>query len=163
MKDLLDKITSYNLFNYLLPGVVFVCFAKAFTDYDIVQDKEIIGAFLYYFIGMVISRFGSLIIEPFLKWLKFIKMSDYKDFITASKADEKIELLSEANNTYRTIAAMVVLLGITKCYNLVQVTYAIPKWCSFSVLSVLLGLLFLFSYKKQTSYITKRIAVCNNL
>ena len=24
MKDLLDKLSSYNIFNYLLPGVVFV-------------------------------------------------------------------------------------------------------------------------------------------
>jgi hypothetical protein len=127
MKELLDKITSYNLFNYLLPGIVFVFLAKEFTDYDLVQDKEIIGAFLYYFIGMVISRIGSLIFEPFLKWIKVIKLADYKDFIIASKADAKIELLSEANNTYRTLASMSFLLITTKCYNILQTSYSIPK------------------------------------
>ena len=161
MKDLLDKITSYNLFNYLLPGIIFVCLAKEFTDYNLVQDKELIGAFLYYFIGMVISRFGSLFIEPFLKKVNFIKMADYNQFIDASKVDAKIELFSEINNTYRTLSSMVILLGFAKCYNLLQVAFSVPQWLGFVVLVFLLSGLFLFSYKKQTSYITKRVAACN--
>lgn len=160
MKDLLDKITSYNLFNYLLPGIIFVCLAKEFTDYNLVQDKELIGAFLYYFIGLVISRVGSLFIEPFLKWTHFIEMADYSQFINASKVDSRIDLFSEVNNTYRTLSSMVILLGFTKCYNLLQVACAIPQWLGFSVLIILLAGLFLFSYKKQTSYITKRITAC---
>ena len=70
MKELLDKISSYNLFNYLLPGILFVCISKQFTDYDFIQDNDFIGAFLYYFIGMVISRFGSLCLSPLIDWTK---------------------------------------------------------------------------------------------
>lgn len=55
MKELLDKISSYNLFNYLLPGILFVCIAKHFTDYNFIQDNDFIGAFLYYFIGEQIN------------------------------------------------------------------------------------------------------------
>ena len=117
MKDLLDKISSYNLFNYLLPGILFVCISKYFTDYNFIQDNDFIGAFLYYFIGMVISRFGSLFVEPILKRISFLKFADYESFIVASKKDEKIELFSEVNNTYRTITALFIILLLLKIYN----------------------------------------------
>jgi len=157
MKELLDKISSYNLFNYLLPGVVFVCAAKYFTDYDFVQDKELLGAFLYYFIGMVISRFGSIVIEPFLKYIKFVEFADYNDFVKASEKDTKVELFSEVNNTYRTILAMALLLVVLKLYRCIQITYEVSNNITHAFLISSLLLLFLFSYKKQTSYITKRI------
>jgi hypothetical protein len=85
MKEIIDKLSSYNIFNYLLPGVLFVAIAKHFTEYNLILDHDFIGAFFYYFIGMVISRFGSLIIEPMLKKIMFVKFSDYSDFISASK------------------------------------------------------------------------------
>ena len=127
MKDLLNKVSSYNLFNYLLPGVLFVCVAKYFTSYNFIQENDFFGAFLYYFIGMAISRFGSLIMEPFLKWISFLKFTDYKGFIVASKSDEKIELLSEVNNTYRTISAMLILLLLLKLFDYLQGLWAIPN------------------------------------
>ena len=157
MKDLLDKITSYNLFNYLLPGIVFVCLAKWFLNIDLVQEKDLIGAFLYYFIGMVISRVGSIFIEPFLKYIKFIKMSEYVDFISASKTDAKIEILSEANNTYRTIAAMLFVLIFLKLFYFIQSYFVVPNWLNSVLLTTLLLAIFLYSYQKQTAYITKRI------
>jgi hypothetical protein len=63
MINLLDKLSSYNLFNYLLPGIVFVILSSDFTRYSFVQQDIVLGLFLYYFIGLAISRFGSLIIE----------------------------------------------------------------------------------------------------
>ncbi len=162
MKDLLDKISSYNLFNYLFPGILFVCVAKYFTDYNFIQESDFIGAFLYYFIGMVISRFGSLFIEPFLKWVSFLKFADYKNFVAASKKDEKIGLFSEVNNTYRTISAMLLLLLLLKVYNHFQILWSIPNKVSQIILIIVVLLLFLFSYRKQTNYITKRIIANNN-
>ena len=91
MKEIIDKITTYNLFNYLLPGIIFVIFMNKFIGYDFVQDNNFIGGFLYYFIGMIISRIGSLIVEPVLEYLKFLKKSDYQEFVSASKKDSKIE------------------------------------------------------------------------
>lgn len=157
MKDLFDKITSYNLFNYLLPGIVFVCLAKWFLNIDLVQEKDLIGAFLYYFIGMIVSRVGSIFIEPFLKYFKFIKMADYSEFITASKIDTKIEILSEANNMYRTIASMFFILLFLKLYFFIQSYFFVQDWMNLVLLAILLLAIFLYSYKKQTSYITKRV------
>lgn len=162
MKEILDKISSYNLFNYLLPGILLICISKQFTGYNFAQANDFIGAFLYYFIGMVISRFGSLFIEPALKKISFLKFADYKSFVSASKKDEKIELFSEVNNTYRTITAMFVILLLLKLYNHFQVRWDIPQNATTLILVVLIFLMFLFSYRKQTNYITKRIDANNN-
>lgn len=157
MKDILDKLTSYNIFNYLFPGILFVSIAKYFTSYDLILENNFIGAFLYYFIGMVISRFGSLCIEPILKKTKFVRFSEYSDFILASNKDNKIELFSEVNNTYRTITAMLLLLLTLKLYNHFDFQYNFPKGVSLSIVIVLILAMFLFSYRKQTGYINKRI------
>ena len=157
MKEILDKLTSYNIFNYLFPGILFVAIAKYFTSYDFILENNFIGAFLYYFIGMVISRFGSLCIEPMLKKTKFIRFSEYSEFILASNKDKKIELFSEVNNTYRTITAMLFLLLALKLYDHFDLQYHFAKGVSFSIAIILILVMFLLSYRKQTSYINKRI------
>jgi hypothetical protein len=163
MKDLFDKLTTYNIFNYLFPGILFVVIANAITDYNLIQENNFLGAFLYYFIGMTISRFGSVIIEPTLKKLKFIKFREYKDFVNASKQDTKIELFSEINNTYRTLNSMLLLLLALKLYNTCAVYFKIDNSIALVFLTVLITSLYLFSYRKQTNYITKRIDANNKL
>lgn len=162
MKDLIDKLSSYNIFNYLLPGIIFVVFLKEVIGYNFIQDNNLIGAFLYYFIGMVVSRFGSVIIEPLLKYISFIKFKDYKLFVSASKQDSKLELLSEVNNTYRTISATFILLVLFKIYKLIDDKYIISGPFSLIILIILMLILFLFSYRKQTNYISKRIEANSN-
>lgn len=157
MKDLLEKLSSYNLFNYLFPGIVFVVILKGITSYSLLQENLIIGVFVYYFVGLAISRFGSLVIEPLLRKLTFLKFADYKEFVDASKKDEKIEILSEVNNMYRTLCAMFILLIILKFYEWMETNAPIIKdWSNWIVITLLL-FMFLFSYRKQTQYITKRI------
>jgi len=157
MKEFLDKLSSYNLFNYLLPGIIFVVIASKVSHYNFMQEDTIIGLFLYYFVGLVISRFGSLVIEPLLKRCSFVKFADYKDFVIASKKDEKIDLLSEANNTYRTLSALFVLLLLLKVYEKIECKFPVLKEGGMIALIVLLLVTFLVAYRKQTSYITKRI------
>lgn len=157
MKDIIDKISSYNIFNYLFPGVLFVIISKRLTDYDFVQDDNILGAFLYYFIGMVISRFGSVIIEPILKKVKFLKFREYNKYVIASKKDSKIELLSEVNNTYRTLNSMMISILCLKIYKSIETKFSLDNSVSLVTLTILIFILFIFSYRKQTNYITKRI------
>lgn len=157
MKEFLDKLSTYNIFNYLLPGVIFVVILSKISNYNLLQEDIITGAFLYYFIGLIVSRVGSLFIEPFLKWIKFLKYSDYKKFVRASKEDPKIELFSEINNMYRTLCSLFLLLSLTKIYEtyLAELKF-FESYESIFILALLL-LLFLFSYRKQTKYITKRV------
>lgn len=157
LKELLSKLSSYNLFNYLLPGIVFVVAANKFTRYSFIQQDIIIGLFLYYFIGLVISRFGSIVIEPILRGLSFLKFADYNDFVAASKKDEKIELLSEVNNTYRTLCSLLLLLLLLKGYEKIEDKFVFLKDYGGMILLLLLLVMFLLSYRKQALYVIKRI------
>ncbi len=157
MKDILSKLSSYNLFNYLFPGILFAIAAGKITHYSLIQQDVVIGVFLYYFIGLVVSRFGSLVIEPILRKTSFLRFADYGDFVAASKKDEKLELLSEVNNTYRTLCSLFTLLLLLKLYEVIETKIPFLAEWNALVLLVLLLIMFLFSYRKQTGYITKRI------
>ena len=112
MEKLLEKLSSYNIFNYLFPGMIFCILLEKTTSYSIIQENIVIDVFLAYFIGLLISRISSLIIEPLLKKVKFVKFAEYKDFVLASENDSKIELLSESNNMYRVFISLFFLLLI---------------------------------------------------
>ncbi len=157
MKELLDKISSYNLFNYLVPGILFVYLADRFTSLSLIQENLLMAFFVYYFVGLIISRFGSLIVEPFLKKIKLVKFADYKDFVKISKTDPKLDILSESNNMYRTISSMSILLLIVMLYDVIE-SYmkSIVQFRPYILVIVLIAI-FIASYRKQTSYITKRI------
>lgn len=157
MKELLDKISSYNLFNYLLPGVLFAVLADIFTSYAFIQGDIIVGVFVYYFMGLVISRVGSLIIEPTLKSLSFVEFASYDEFLSVSKKDAKLEVLSEVNNMYRTFCSLFVLLAFLKIYDLLAARFPLMAFLSSYILVGVLLVLFTFAYRKQTQYITKRI------
>lgn len=161
MKDLLDKLTSYNIFNYLLPGVIFAALVDRFTSFHAIQDSIVVGAFVYYFIGSVISRIGSLFIEPLLKRTKFLTFAPYADFVAAAKEDSKIEVLSEQNNMYRTFCAMFILFGVVVGFDKFGQAYPwLEDWGGYLAFTALFAL-YLFSYRKQTNYITHRVQIKN--
>ncbi len=157
MEKVLDRLTSYNIFNYLLPGVLFAVALERLTLYSLTHENIIIAAFVYYFVGLIVSRFGSLVAEPILKWVRFLKFAPYPDFVAAAKEDPKIDALSETNNMYRTFVSAMVLLAVAKGYE--WLSYKTPFFAEHGVIIgffVLFGML-LFSYRKQTSYIRRRI------
>lgn len=157
MKELLEKIASYNLFNFLLPGVLFAILANWITDYKLPLDNLIIGAFICYFLGLIISRVGSLFVEPILKKTSFVKFADYKDYVSASIKDPLIITLSEANNMYRTFIAMILILITVKAYEILEKRFSILEPVTPYLLIISLLILFLWSYKKQTNYIKARV------
>lgn len=163
MKEIIDKISSYNIFNYLFPGVLYVIILRETTNYNLIQDNNFLGAVLYYFIGLVISRFGSLIVGKILqsKRLKFIKFADYTDYINACDKDNKIELFSEVNNTYRTLISLLCALLITAFYEQIAEWLKVSERTSYIMLIVALIIIFVFSYRKQTEFIAKRVASRN--
>ena len=157
MEKLLAKLSSYNLFNYLLPGIIFSILLENITSYSIMHKDIMIEAFLAYFIGLIISRISSLVVEPILKKIKFIKFFEYKDFVLASEKDKKIELLSELNNMYRVfISLFFILITIVLYEKFLQDMFV--EYTSYIVIIGLL-ILFLFSYRKQTSFIINRIEI----
>ena len=159
MKAILEKLSSYNIFNYLFPGFLFVIVGEQLTTFSLFYKKWFIGVFLYYFYGLIISRIGSLIVRPLLKNIKFINEKSYEQYVPASKLDPKIEIFSEQNNMYRTLCAMFILLIILKiCDELKDVLPWREAAYGFIFLVGLL-ILFLFSYRKQTGYVVERIEI----
>lgn len=161
MSDIISKLSSYNLFNYLFPGVIFVVFVEMTTGYSLIQKDIFIGFFVYYFLGLIISRFGSIFIEPTLKKIGVLRFSEYNDFVSASKSDSKVETLSEANNMYRTLCALFVLLIFVKIYEKLEVYFSFILEYRGIILIITFLLVFVFSYSKQTRYIKKRVDANN--
>lgn len=113
------------------------------------------------------SRIGSVFIEKTLKKLKiknepYIKFTDYKQYVAASEAKPFIATLSEVNNTYRTLIS--VLFSLTTIYaydtfifDFITNLNPIGNKIVIIILGILLSLLFVKSYKKQTGYVKKQV------
>ena len=157
MNELFNKISSYHLFNYLLPGCLFVAVATATTEHHLEQTNPVLGLFVYYFYGLMISRVGSLLLKPFLEWIGFLGPAQYADFVAACKNDSKIDELSETNNMYRSLCSLLIVLILLLAITALERNFqGIRKWELPFLIPTFLVLL-LFSYKKQTEYITKRV------
>ncbi|KKM05091.1 hypothetical protein LCGC14_1757570, partial [marine sediment metagenome] len=110
----IDKLSSYNLFNYLFPGFLFVIVLKNSTSL-IPEDRElnvISVVVVIYFIGLSISRIGSLVIEESLKRIVFIGKILTNELFEGIEKRVKIEIIFEAMNMYRSLASMSLLLFI---------------------------------------------------
>jgi len=140
-----------------MPGILFVILVKNFVGYNLEQENIYIGLFLYYFIGMTISRISSIAIEPILKFSKFVTFSDYKLFIEASKKDEKLDVLIETSNMIRVLFTMIFLTISTKLYFSTQSFWNLSVSAEKYFILCLLCLIYLLAYRKQTDYIKKRI------
>ncbi|MGO8054926.1 hypothetical protein [Rhizobium leguminosarum] len=157
MNDLFAKISSYDLFNNLIPGAVFLFFLSVSGIYDLKVESLVGHLVIYYFVGLVISRIGSIFIEPLLKLLGMVKYDRYEDFINASSKDLKILTLLESSNLYRTILALMVVCAIALSWDTVTRYLPFSPRCWGVILCVSLAGLFLLSYRKQNDFIRKRV------
>jgi hypothetical protein len=157
MSSILEKISSYNIFNYLFPGAVFVFACEASDIFKIASDNVILALIIYYFAGMTISRIGSMILDPILMRLGWIKFSHYSDYLRATEKDAKIEIFIEVSNTYRTLGSMCLCLIAAFEGHAVLQAYSIPIGPIKLIGIIALACLFIFSYKKQIGFIRQRV------
>ena len=157
MDKLYEQISSYDILNNILPGSVIYYLITILFKFDIPNKFFIEKIFIYYFIGLLCSRIGSLIIEPLLKKLKIIKYANYDNYIAVEKIDNKITILTTINNMYRTFLSgfLILLLIIPFSYFVLNnkstyygIIYGFIMVCF---------IVFLCSFKKQTSYIRNRV------
>jgi hypothetical protein len=107
---------------------------------------------------MVISRIGSLVVEPGLIRSKFVKYADYSHYLAAVKDDSKLEILLETNNSYRSVLSLLLCVGLTATWTTITSDYPELHDYSKHIITALLFGIFLFSYRKQTKYIAARVA-----
>ena len=165
IKTLLEKASNYNFLNHIIPGSIFCCVYQRMTGHVILGESFVASLVLVYFVGILISRVGSLIVEPlctfkFWKIGSIVKYAQYSDFFKAEKADKKISLLVAWNNMYRTFVAM---SGMLLFYRLVaRISRNVPclDWMhryKIELMLLFVFVLFIVSFRKQTSYVTRRV------
>jgi hypothetical protein len=90
------------------------------------------------------------------RW-SFVVYSDYPSFLRASVADPKLETMVEVCNTYRTLATAFALLLLSMLGDWIANKIGVPgPWKERMVIAPLL-VLFLFSFRKQSGYVSKRV------
>lgn len=93
--DLMEKISSYNLFNYLLPGALLSFFTHPLIDINFAAFHWIEVFFFIYFLGLLISRLGAILVENIFKYFKICKFCRYEDYCVAESQDSKLSILNE--------------------------------------------------------------------
>ncbi len=159
MNDLIKSLEAYNIFNYLVPGTITCAVVSWLFEFRIEGQNLIMTFFIYYFAGLLVSRLGSLLVGPFLRKLRVLNYIEYKKFVKAQKKDEKIDLLSRENNMYRTYVAMslifLCLIVVSKVYGsneILDQNFALIMVAATALLAIMVG-----SYRKQTSFVVKRV------
>ena len=157
MKAILEKLSAYSILGYLLPGSLFVILGERLTSFSLIQRSWIVGIVLYYFIGLVISRVGLLVVKPVLERIGLVKESPDADYMEASESDSRIDILSTQNNLFRTLCAMVMMLIGLKIGE--KVIGVLPWGADVYDFIMLAGLfvLFLLSYRKQAQAVVRRV------
>lgn len=156
-KALIERISSYQIFNFLYPGLL-ITSVLGYKGVFSLDDMHI-GFFLLfsYFAGMVASRVGSIIIEELLLWLEWINKPEYKRLNDAKqKENSPVTLQLELCNMFRTLCASALLLLIVAfVQNFVPIGYNTS--CTFDLAVFLIFVIFLISFIKQYGYLNKCI------
>lgn len=173
IKSTVEKISSYDIFNNFFPGLIFCYIVEKFTRFSFNDGEIWERLFIYYFVGMIISRIGSIFVEKFLKSIKiknkksktkepFLMFAPYDDYIEASEKCSFINILNETNNIYRTVIAVFIsAIGVKLydwlIYDIIVHYGTYGNNLAFIFICLLLIILFVYSYKKQTDYIKRRV------
>lgn len=157
LKLIIDNLSQYNFLTNILPGTVLCIILKYLVGYDLIPDDFYQAGIVFYFVGMVNSRVGSLVIEPILKAISWVKFAPYSEFLRAEKEDAKLTILSQENNVFRSYISLMFISILGYIYKNCSLDLRLSLNNESLVIIVILFVLFLFAYKKQTSFVRKRV------
>ena len=155
---LLEKLSHYEIMNYLIPGSAF-CFILKAMGYGILDYGFVANVMICYIAGLVNSRVSSVIFEDLLKKWNFVEWRDHDLYFKAKKMRPYIGTMSESANMYRAFVAVAFNALVAYGFKyLMQVwPFAKNNWLLFLLVALLV--LFLFAYRKQTNkYVVGNIA-----
>ena len=152
------QISSYNLFNYMLSGIIFVTLLNKILINVLPQDQSIVIFFIYYFIGFSIHSFGSVVIKPIFKKLSLIEEATYEKYTKAIELNPRLNILTEISSIYRTFCALFSLLFLLEFYEIFKNGFSsLNMSFEMNLLMILLLIIFTLSYVKESDRITKKI------
>ena len=160
IKLLVEKFDRYNFLTNMLPGAVLCMALEHFVGYKLLESNEwMLSVILFYFVGIVNNRFGSLVVESSLKRLTIFKFEPYEDYIKAEKIDKKIDVLNADNNSFRSYISVFLLSLLAFIFKTVTNYFPAVKEIEGFILIFSLLILFICAYHKQTESLRKRIKV----
>lgn len=95
MEQLLNKLSSYEIFVNFVPGCLLSWLLKILYDIEIISQStdatNVVSQFcVWYLIGLIVNRIGSAGIEPIYKKIGIVEFASYEEFIQAEKEDKKL-------------------------------------------------------------------------
>lgn len=161
MGKFIEKLDSYELMTSLLPGAFFCITFTIFCGIEFPIENILEEIVVYYFMGLIINRIGSIIVKPFLLKIKVIKEVAYDEYVNAEKKDSKIKVLMETCNYYRSMLTSCLLLLIMKCvfWYPFNISWFQENWRGILLLGLIA--LFLATYRKQINFVCKRVNISN--
>ena len=157
IKVLVERLSQYNFLTNIIPGTVLCILIKYLVGYDLIPNDYYQAGIVFYFVGMVNSCVGSLVIEPILKAISWVKFAPYPEFLQAEKEDSKLTILSQENNVFRSYISVMFISVISYVYKHYNLDCSQLLSDESLILIISLLILFLFAYRKQTSFVKKRI------
>lgn len=158
LKMIIEKISQYGFFTNILPGTILCIALRYVVDYNLfIFDEWYLMGIVFYFVGIINNRFGSLCVDFILKKLHIVTFAPYKDYIIAEQKDAKITILSTENNVFRSYISVCLLILLSLLFKMIANNCSFIENNKSIIIITLLLILFVLSYRKQTNYITKRI------
>ena len=157
-----EKISRYEILNNLIPGTA-LCFILSYIGYPILDYSAGVCVMICYLVGLINSRFSSLVIEWLCRKTKLIKWRNYSLYNSAKKERPFVGTLQEIANVYRAFVSVffvsLIAYGIQKLLPNCTFLQDYGLW----ILLSLMFLLFLLSYRKQVNeYVIKHIDEVQN-
>lgn len=159
IEKIIEKIDKYNLFTNIIPGFLLLIFNVYYFDLERLGAIE--ELVISYFIGLTLSRIGSIIISKMLK-LSSENGEPYKKYVKACEKDPKIETLLQGRNTYRTICAMLMIAFVEIIISKLIKKARISNDIIIILIIVLLFVIYAISFCKYNKYIAERVRIKEN-
>lgn len=161
LKLIAERLSQYHLLTNILPGTVLCIILQYIVGYNIILENYYQCAIVFYFVGLVNGRIGSLIVEPVLRKCHWLTFAPYKQYVRAEKLDNKLQTLNQDNNTYRSYVSVMFVSVMAYAYKHFLSIYSFIQNHEQIFLIVLLFVIFALAYRKQTGYIHKRVVYQN--
>lgn len=157
MSDLAYLISNTRIVSCLVPGAMMCVFINNYFRVDFLKNDALFNIIIFYAVGVVIGRVGSIVIEPFFKNIGLIEKDNYARFIEAEERNPKLNTIDEICRFYRSLVALMIIIIVGLIVSFFLKMYSL--WISFGALiaAILILVLMVFAYRKQSKYTIERI------
>jgi hypothetical protein len=150
-----ENFSAYDFVNNFIPGAIFGVLVSEFSKFNFLYADSIVSGAVFFSIGIVLSRIGSLVVGPFLDIFNSETQNSYEEYVDAASKDAKIDKLSETRNMYRCIVTALIASSIFIVLYFEKSEVVTPTQLTLAFLFCII--LFSYAYLKQGKYIEKRI------